>query len=194
MKFILVGDADVGKTSLLLKFADNKFPENYQATIGVDFRIKTITRKGYKIKIQVLDTAGQERFHSITKSYFKDINGILLVFDLTEKNSFESLDSWIQTIKLEQNNINNFKVILLGNKCDLKKQKEISNNEIIEKNFEYPYFEVSAKKGTNVIKAFEEMIDLILKDKNKNEIMEKYGKKYIKLNNNRKDKSKVKCC
>ena len=114
--------------------------------------------------------------------------------NVTEKNSFESLDSWIQTIKSEQNNINNFIVILLGNKCDLKKQKEISNNEIIEKNFEYPYFEVSAKKGTNVIKAFEEMIDLILKDKNKNEIMEKYGKKYIKLNNNRKDKSKVICC
>ena len=197
LKFIIVGDAGVGKTSLLIKYAENNFPEKYQTTIGVDFRIKKINRKGFKINIQILDTAGQERFHSITKSYFKNIDGLLLVFDLTDQKTFDNLESWIEKIKLEQgkdnDSDNDFKIILIGNKCDLKKQRVISNDDVINKNFGYPYFEASAKKGTNVMKAFEEMIDLILKDKERDEILEQYGKQYVQINRNNKD-SKVGCC
>ena len=206
LKLILVGDAGVGKTSLLIKYTEKGFPENYQTTIGVDFRIKTINRKGYKVKIQVIDTAGQERFQAITKSYFKNIDGLLLVFDLTDKESFDNLSSWIERIKSEQDEENNFKVILLGNKCDLKNQITILNNDIndliINNGIDYPYFETSAKKGTNVMKAFEEMIDLILKDQKEEELLEHYSKKtsLVKLkekkekNDNNKKSEKVKCC
>ena len=207
LKIILVGDAGVGKTSLLIKYVEKNFPENYQTTIGVDFRIKSINRKGYKIKLQVIDTAGQERFQAITKSYFTNIDGILLVFDLTQKESFDNLSSWIERIKSEQDEKNDFKVILLGNKCDLKNQITIFDNdikELVDKiKIDYPYFETSAKKGTNVMKVFEEMIDLILNDKNEEEILEQYCKKgsLIKLkekkaqkNTNNKNSSKVRCC
>ena len=194
-RLILVGDAGVGKTSLIIKYADKDFPENYRTTIGIDFKIKTINRKGYKIKMQILDTAGQERFRSIAKSYFKNIDGIFLVFDLTDQSSYDNLKSWIKDIQEEADNSEELKIILLGNKSDLKHQKLKEENEV-KNEFEYPYFETSARKGTNVIKAFEEMIDLIIKDKTEEEIIRKYCKEYNKnkLNNKKKNGHDVKCC
>ena len=194
-KLILVGDAGVGKTSLIVRYAEKEFVENYCTTIGIDFKIKTITRKGYKINLQIFDTAGQERFRSISKTYFKNVDGIFLTFDLTEKSSYENLNSWINNIIEEANDPKELKLILLGNKCDKKEQKVLEENEI-KKKFKYPYLETSAKKGTNVIKAFEEMIDLIIKDKTKEEIMKKYCNNYNKINLNKKlkKKEKVECC
>ena len=194
-KLILAGDAGVGKTSLIVRYAEKEFEENYSTTIGIDFKIKKITRKGYKINLQIFDTAGQERFRSISKTYFKNVDGIFLIFDLTEKSSYENLDSWIDSINEGVDDPQELKSILLGNKSDKKEQKIFEENEI-KKKFKYPYLETSAKKGTNVIKAFEEMIDLIIKDKTKEEIMREQCKNYNKINLDKKmkKKDKVECC
>lgn len=173
-KIIIVGDKFVGKTSILNKWIDPcRNIQMYQNTIGVEFGSKIYSIKTYhknnnrlnidekKIKIHFWDTAGQEQFHSIIKSYFRCIGGIIIVFDLSDKKSFANIDMWYNEIKINNNCDDSHKhpLLILGNKSDMK--KNISNEEIYEKveSLDAIYFEVSAMNNKNLEKAIHKYID-----------------------------------
>ena len=177
LNILLVGDANVGKTSILLKYTENFFPNQYQATIGVEYKMKIIKLNNMNIKLQIWDTAGQERYKSIAKNFFHSANGVFLVFDITDKKSFENLNKWIEDVN--ENSPKDCKYIIIGNKSDLSDQRTISTFEIdnFVKEKKSSYFEVSAKNDEGLNEAFINLSKEIIKDKNQEEIYQFYGHK-----------------
>ena len=166
----LIGNICVGKTSLLSRYSDNYFKQIYSATIGVDFRVITLKYKDIVAKVHVWDTAGQERFKSISINYYRSSNGFIYVYDITDKESFQNLDSWIHLTNENCNtNVINF---LVGNKSDLE-NREVSKEEGEEfaKKHNLIFLETSAKNNDNVDKLFEyftyKLITYYLKNKDK---------------------------
>ncbi|CAI0437667.1 unnamed protein product [Linum tenue] len=137
-KLLLIGDSSVGKSCLLLRFADDSYVDSYISTIGVDFKIRTVEQDGKTIKLQIWDTAGQERFRTITSSYYRGAHGIIIVYDVTEMESF-----------------NNVK-LLVGNKCDLVENKVVDTQtgQALADELGIPFLETSAKDSINVEQAF----------------------------------------
>ena len=197
LKILILGDTNVGKTSLFLNYCDNDFPEGHLATIGVEYKIKSIEKNGLSVQLQIWDTAGQERFKSITKSYYQGANGILFVYDITNRKSFLNVKEWIKDV---ENKNNNFKKILVGNKIDLKNNNQIVNkeDEIYANNNNLFRIETSAKDGTNVDDAFNKLIDFIFENKKNDEMLEEFGKLVRNLSltseNSKKKNVKRKCC
>ena len=122
-KVLLLGNSDVGKSSLLLRFVDKLWTDSFVPTIGVDFKVKTIQIGEKTVKMQIWDTAGQERFRNVVASYFRGSNGILLIYDVTNRDSFKNLDNWLEVI--ENNASDNVLKILIVNKIDLVDEKKI---------------------------------------------------------------------
>ena len=147
-KIILTGDVAVGKTSIINTLLGQKFNDEYEPSIGVDFFSKTMKFKGKIIKLQIWDSAGQEKFKSLIPNYIRGASLIFLVYDITNKKSFENLPNWVKFI----NNIENGNIVIVGNKTDLNNKREISTEEASkfceENNFEF--FEVSAKNGNGL--------------------------------------------
>lgn len=168
VKILLLGDSGVGKTSLMLRFADDQFRENLIGTAGVDFKVKYLDKNGIKTKCQLWDTAGQEKFHVITKSYYRGAHGIALVYDVCDKNSFDKLGYWMENIKTEASE--DVFLILIANKID-KPDRVVSSEEgkSVADKHGYKYFETSAKSGLNVVKAFESLSILIVSELQKKE-------------------------
>lgn len=152
MKFIIIGESSVGKTCIVNRFADNTFTDSFLTTVGVDFKIKTIEIDGVPIKIQIWDTAGQEQFHTITKSYYRGSHGILLVFDVSNRSTLTKTKMWMESIREAASD--DVTVVLIGNKKDL--DREVSEEEClaIAKEYGLPYFETSAKNGDSVNEVF----------------------------------------
>ena len=173
LKILILGDSSVGKTSLLLQYADGYFPTIYVATIGIEYKVKKININGADINLQIWDTAGEERFRSITQNYMKGADGILYVFDITQKSSFDNLKTWIRQ---SEEITEGFKKIIVGNKSDLENERRIQKETVQkfcdERNIKG--IEVSAKMGTKVSEAFETLAKLIIGDKSKDEIIRKY--------------------
>merc|ERR1712139_25489 len=115
-KLLLIGDSGVGKSCLLLRFADDTYTESYISTIGIDFKIRTLELDGKRVKLQIWDTAGQERFKTITTAYYRGAMGILLVYDVSEEKSFANINTWINAIN--QHASDSVNKVLLGNKAD----------------------------------------------------------------------------
>ncbi|KAL9649710.1 hypothetical protein ABK040_009526 [Willaertia magna] len=156
-KLLLIGDSGVGKSCLLLRFADDTYTESYISTIGVDFKIRTIELDGKTIKLQIWDTAGQERFRTITSSYYRGAHGIIIVYDVTDQESFANVKTWLNEIdRYASDNVNK---LLVGNKCDLTSKKVVdrSTAEEFAKGLGIPFLETSAKTSTNVEQAFTTM-------------------------------------
>ena len=128
LKLLIIGDSAVGKTSMLLKYVDNFFPETHMATIGVEYKSKTINTDKYKINLNIWDTAGQERFKSITRSFFNNTNGIVFVYDLTKKESFDGVKNWIK----DSEPYGKFESVLCGNKLDLDNKREVKYDALKE--------------------------------------------------------------
>jgi len=153
-RFIIVGDSNVGKSCLLLQFTDNNFRNQHETTIGVEFGSKTITNNNKKIKVQIWDTAGQDSFRSITRSYYRGAIGGLIVYDVTSRESFDSINRWLGEIE----NHANEKIVLsiVGNKADLTEQRQVSFQEGMDlaKKHNLRFFETSAKTGMNVENTF----------------------------------------
>ncbi|MHA1688948.1 MAG: Rab family GTPase, partial [Promethearchaeota archaeon] len=154
-KCIVVGDGGVGKTALTIRFSQGFFAEDYKMTIGVDFKVKTITvhdsnGNPIRAKLQIWDTGGQERFASIRPMYYRGALGALLIFDLTSYESFEHLPRWIEEIRA--NTSTEIPLLLVGNKSDLVKLRAVSSEEINEftRKFNLFYMETSAKTGAGV--------------------------------------------
>ncbi|KAJ5072493.1 rab gtpase [Anaeramoeba ignava] len=154
MKLLLIGDSGVGKTAILLRFAEDTFTPSFITTIGIDFKIKIIELDSMKIKLQVWDTAGQERFRTITNAYYRGAMGILLVYDVTDESSFNNVRNWIKNI--EKHASENVSKILIGNKSDLTDQKVIETvrGKALADEFGMPFIETSAKDKTNIETAF----------------------------------------
>ena len=182
LKIILIGDAGVGKTSISGRYIDSSFKDVYQATLQVEKRMKIINEDDKtSIRLNIWDTAGQEKFRSITRQFYRDCHGAFIVFDLTKKSSFNELKNWMDELKTHGND--DTVIIILANKSDLTTEREISEEEIKNKiNNKYKYFEVSAKTGNNISLAFDEMKKLIMQKIKKNEEIEnnlKSGKKKL---------------
>ena len=161
-KILIVGDMGVGKSSLLLRYSDDKFDYSYISTIGVDFKIKTIDLDGKRIKLQMWDTAGQERFRTITHSYYRGAHAVVVVFDLTDEKTFENLGTWLYDIKTHANP--EITKICIGNKSDLVTNRKISYStgcNFAEK-IGMDYIETSAKNSVNVDIVFERLIRKLL--------------------------------
>ena len=204
-KVSLIGDAATGKTSIITRFIDDVFKEETSTTIGVDFKIVSLDLgENTYAKMQIWDTCGSERFKSITASFLKSCSAFILVFDLNRKNTFKSIENWIKTIN--ENTKPKF-LILIGNKCDLK--RDVNKDEIIlfcEKN-KLNYIEISVKENKNVEKIFKEVAYQLYKDikikksENKNVNLQEFeigGFKNIKIedekNENEIKKKSNKCC
>mmetsp|Transcript_30912 Transcript_30912/g.47743 ORF Transcript_30912/g.47743 Transcript_30912/m.47743 type:complete len:205 (-) Transcript_30912:37-651(-) len=153
-KLLLIGDSGVGKSCLLLRFADDTYTESYISTIGVDFKIRTIEIGGKSIKLQIWDTAGQERFRTITSSYYRGAHGIIVVYDVTDQASFSNVKQWLQEI--DRYACENVNKLLVGNKCDLTTKKVVDYNTAKEfaDGLGIPFLETSAKNSTNVEDSF----------------------------------------
>eukprot|EP01083_Nonionella_stella_P042147 114037_1 len=156
-KVILVGDSAVGKSSILHKYVDNQDTDLYLQTIGVDFKIKTIFIEDNAVKLQIWDTTGQERFRSITTSYYKGSNIFLVVFDITDRKSFTNVERHLHQINQHANHGNLYGMMLIGNKCDLKNDRVIDAEEAqqIANQSNVQYLEVSAKTGERLDSMFQ---------------------------------------
>lgn len=154
-KTILVGDSGVGKTSLLVQFDQGKFiPGSFSATVGIGFTNKVVTVDGVKVKLQIWDTAGQERFRSVTHAYYRDAEALLLLYDITNRASFDNIRAWLTEIgEYAQKDV---VIMLLGNKCDMNHERVIRSEEgeNLAKEYGVPFMETSAKTGLNVDVAF----------------------------------------
>ena len=170
LKLILVGDVSVGKTSIIGRYIDNKYKENYECTIQAEQRTKIIEEDSNTfIRLNVWDTAGQEKYRAITRQYYNNCDGAFIIFDLTKRNTFECIPNWIKEIN-EYGNKDAI-IMILGNKLDLIAEREIPPNDI--KNFvknNYLYYEVSAKNGNNIFLSFDKMKKLIMENRKEDTI------------------------
>ncbi len=173
-KLILLGDSGVGKTNLISRYISNSFDENTRATIGVEFFCKNYRINHKKlIKVEIWDTAGQERYKAITSVYYKGAKGAFIVYDITSRKSFENIDKWIGEIN--EKTSNEVKLIIIGNKTDLKNEREITSEEALVKfeDRDIPIIETSALEDTNVNEAFINLIKIVYKDIARKEIEER---------------------
>jgi len=164
-KLVLIGDSSVGKSCLLLRFADNSFTESYISTIGVDFRFRTLKIGEKTVKLQIWDTAGQERFRTITSAYYRGADGIIMVYDVTRNDSFEHVQDWLNEVNRYANQ-GLCKKLLIGNKCD-RNDRVVSaeDGQQCAAKLGVPFFETSAKAGTNVEDAFLTMAQHLIEAK-----------------------------
>ena len=163
-KIVLIGDSSVGKTNIFTKYLNDEFDPDSKATVGVEFGTKNFKIENKIIKVQIWDTAGQERYRSITNAYYKGAKGSLLVYDITNKLSFDNLDKWLSELK--NNTDENLSVILVGNKSDLKLDRAVTIEEGKKKAefHKMAFIETSALSGDNIEKAFNELISDVFKN------------------------------
>ena len=157
-KIILVGDIGVGKTNILSKYISNKFETDSKSTIGVELSTKTFNINNNKINAQIWDTAGQEKYKSLTKAYYKGALGALVIYDITQKITFENIDKWISDLKISA--YEKVSIILIGNKSDLEEKREVSkeDGENKAKLNEISFLETSALNGNNIEIAFKTLV------------------------------------
>lgn len=164
-KLVLIGDSGVGKSCLLLRFADDAFTESYISTIGVDFRFRTVKIDQKTVKLQIWDTAGQERFRTITSAYYRGADGIIMVYDVTSQDSFDHVNDWLKEV-------NRYAAegtckLLVGNKSDRSSDRVVTAEQAKEfaDDIGVPFLETSAKSAANVEEAFLTMAGELIKQK-----------------------------
>ena len=189
VQLLIIGDSSVGKTSILTRYSNGTFKEDYIATVGLDYYSKNEVLNNKTIHIKIWDTAGQERYKALTQGFFRNAQGVMIVYDVTNTESFDNLKYWISSIQknIESNKIS-IPVILLGNKIDVGDEREIKNEDaekFAEEN-KYKYFETSAKTGEGIDDAVRELVNQVLNnlDKGNNIIGSRKERESVMLNNN----------
>ena len=191
-KVLLLGDSTVGKTCFLIKYTDKTFQDVHMATIGLDYRLKNMTLKsGKNVKLQIWDTAGQDRFRAITKNYYKGANGIILIYDVTNPQTFDNVKSWISQIREEASP--NVLIYIAGNKIDIEGERKIQKEagQKLADEFGFPFVETSAKNGININETFEDLVEKIDSVYSK---IENNNTGAVKKNKLYKGKKKGGCC
>ena len=185
-KVLLLGDSTVGKTCFLMKYTDKTFQDIHMATIGLDYRLRSMKLKsGKSIKLQIWDTAGQDRFRAITKNYYKGSHGIILIYDITNTQSFENVKTWVNQIREEASS--NVIIYIAGNKVDMEDERKVDreDGEKLAEELGFPFVETSAKNGININETFEDLVERIDKV---------YGNIPQKPNKNKLYKAKKRTC
>ncbi|XP_077462239.1 ras-related protein ORAB-1-like isoform X2 [Stigmatopora argus] len=193
-KLLLIGDSGVGKSGLMFRFADDTYTERRIRTIGVDFKIRTIELDGKTIQLQIWDTAGQERFRTITSSYYRGVDGIIIVYDVTDQESFNNVNEWLQEIdRYASENVNK---LLVGNKCDLTTKKVVDYTTAKEfaNCLGIPFLEISVKSATNVEQAFMTMVAQIKKRMGPGAAAANSDKSNVKIQSEPVNTSSEGCC
>ena len=167
-KILVIGDTGVGKSNLLLRYVKNEFAGDMRSTVGVEFGTKMMKIDGYEVKAQIWDTAGQERYRAITSAYYKGAKGVLIVYDITRKNTFDNVDKWLNDFKMKSDE--DAAIVIVGNKSDLINEREVSIEEATLKAQvnHLAFFETSAKENENVHSAFISLITQVVKNYKKN--------------------------
>ena len=161
LKILTLGDSSAGKTCIIFRYVDNNFPKNNMPTLGIEYKTKSILIKNQSIKLQIWDTAGQERYHKVlATTFYRRANGIVLVYDLNEKNTFYHVENWMKQIRQKADP--GIEVVLVGNKLDLVEEMDFSEGKELAATFGIPFFVVSAKNGTNVDEVFNTLTDMII--------------------------------
>ncbi|XP_033947715.1 ras-related protein Rab-3C isoform X1 [Pseudochaenichthys georgianus] len=160
-KLLIIGNSSVGKTSFLFRYADDAFTSAFVSTVGIDFKVKTVYKNDKRIKLQIWDTAGQERYRTITTAYYRGAMGFILMYDITNEESFGAVQDWSTQIKTYS--WDNAQVVLAGNKCDMEEERVVSvdNGRLLAEQLGFEFFETSAKDNVNVKQTFERLVDLI---------------------------------
>ena len=192
-----LGNSDVGKTQFSKKYTNSNYNSSFNiSTVGVEFYTKEkILSNGKKYKINIYDTAGQEKFRSLSLNSIRNYDGVFLMYDITNFKSFDSISEWIKNIYEKKDE--NFPLILIGNKCDLKDGRKVSEEEGLEtaEKYKTKYFETSAKEGINVEEAIDELIKKIITKKEEEENSKDKKDNSIKLDKSKSiNKVKFKCC
>ena len=199
-KIIIIGDSGVGKSNILGRYLNKEFKHDTKSTVGVEFGSKQLKVEGVNIKLQIWDTAGEERYRAITSAYYKGSKGCFIVYDITSEVSFENVEKWYEEIRKSAEK--EISVILVGNKCDLENERKVSieMGQNKAKNLNCPFFETSALNNTNIVTVFQNISENIynrckndknLEDDDDYEIVPKDDKK-IDINTN--SKKETKCC
>ena len=165
LSILLLGDSDSGKTSLLMRYVKNQYKENYISTVGLDSLVKNLIINEEDVRLHIMDTSGQERFKSLSQSYYNKVDGIIFVLDVTNMESYEGVKFWLKDAFSYNKEI---VYVIVGNKIDLKNIIVVNENDIKSEEIfkDIKYFETSAKENTNVEKPFEEIANLILQKLN----------------------------
>ena len=177
IKILTLGDTMVGKSSIVLRYSDDKFDDKIFSTIGIDFKTKYIKMDNYSVKVLIWDTAGQEKFQNIAKTYYKGANGVMLIYDISNRKTFQRINFWIKELK-ENNKIDELFIYLIGNKKDLEDKREISfeEGEKYAKENNINFIEVSAKSGEGIPNLFHNVIkgvmEKVFKKNEKDELEE----------------------
>ncbi len=171
IRLITIGNSACGKTSLSIRYTQDEYDDNGVSTIGIDFRLKTIEEaNGRMTKVQIWDTSGQERFHSITYNYFRQANGVAIVYDVTNQNSFDDVKRWINDVQTYAPK--DITTILIGNKCDVDEEKRVITTDVgkalAKQNGIKFFFETSAKQNVNVKEAFDCLVEQVTQKLNSN--------------------------
>ena len=187
-KLIIIGDTNVGKTCILKKYVNDQFDENNSSTIGVEFLLKDVVIDSTSIKLQIWDTAGQEIFRSVTQTYYRSANGAIVVFDITNEDSFNHLSDWIKDF-IDNTGVNN--IIIVGNKSDLTNERKVQNEagKDYAKTQNLQYFETSAKNGDNIEGAFEYIAKMIYQKQKRHNTPD-----LIKIEDNKNNKNDKRWC
>ena len=195
-QILLIGDSSVGKTSLIQRYANGIFKEEYLATVGLDYYTKQEMINNLNVLVKLWDTAGQERFKALTPNYFRNAEGVVLAYDVTNSESFENLKFWINSIKSNLGEKNIFiPIIIIGNKIDMEDMRDITKEDASKfaKENNYKYFETSAKTGEGVDEAIRDLVNQVLANSDKNEAA-KGERKSVKIEENKGNTEKKKGC
>ena len=191
-QLLIIGDSTVGKTSIITRFANGTFNSNYLATVGLDNFTKDEIIDNKTIRIKIWDTAGQERYKSLTKGFFRNAEGVMLVYDVTNSETYENLKYWMQSIKNNLGeNMGEIPIIIIGNKIDCQEREvSVEEAENFWKEQGFPYFETSAKTGENIENTIKFLVKKVINVKEVNKDENKDYTKSIKIEKD--DKNEVK--
>ena len=195
-KILTLGDTTVGKTSIILRFTKDKYSQNRLATIGVDFKSQIMQVDNSRVKVLIWDTAGQERFKNIASQYYNGGDGAILVFDITNKSTFDRISYWLNELN-QKKNLNEMALVLVGNKIDLKENREVTfeEAELFAKQNNIKYFETSAEENIGIDEVMNYIVGEcvnIIKKRNEEAFRESVQESHMTLNNF--GKKNKKCC